>query len=380
LNNATTQQKERNDLSGFRVTILSMVINVVLAIAKLIGGMLFNSTVLLADAGHSLTDLVSDFVTYISLKLGRQPSDAEHPYGHGKFETLGTVVIAIILLSSGVFLAKESVAAIIDPRIPEFSAVYVALFSIGVKEALYHITKRIALRINSSVLEANAWHHRSDALSSIAALLGILAAVNGYPVFDGIAALIVSIFIGGVGIKLGYKALEELLETALDPEINQRLRKVCLEINDLIDIHDLRTRRMGSQILVDLHIRVPAHISVSHGHQIAERARMRIMEAEPQIADALVHVDTEDNSSYEDHDFEFNENIERDVRKLKFEGVTHISRVVSHFFNNKMSVHLQIKVAGDLSVNDAEKIAETVCGQINQLESVSQSKVFLDLN
>lgn len=281
---------------GRRITWISVGVNFVLTIIQIVVGWISHSQSLIADAMHTLSDIVADgFVLYANRK-GAEAADAEHPYGHGRYETAASLVLGLLLAvtGGGILLAAAERLANIDsvPPVGQ-AAMWAALFTLAAKELLFRYMLRIAERLRSPMLIANAWHARADALSSLVVAVGIGGALLGFPFADALAAIIVGAMIVRVGLRFGWDALQELIDTGLDAEEVEAIRSTLEATPGVIDLHELRTRRMAHQVLVDAHIQVSPRISVSEGHRIAEHARARVLGAHTEVLDVLVHIDPE---------------------------------------------------------------------------------------
>lgn len=281
-----------------RVTWWGVFVNLLLAVTKLIGGTIGQSQSLIADGLHSLSDLASDAMVLVAAKHAGEEADDNHPYGHGRFETLATVALGLLLILVALGIAFDSAHRVFDEEVkavPHYFTLLVALFSILSNEGLYHFTHRVGLRINSKMLIANAWHHRSDAVSSIVVLVGIAGAQMGIPILDPIAAIIVALMIARIGYELSYHSALELVDTALDPETVEQIKSKILENEDVLEMHMLRTRRMGHTSLVDVHILVQPKLSVSEGHHISDDVAKSLIESFDDINDVTVHIDPEND-------------------------------------------------------------------------------------
>ncbi len=282
-----------------RVTYVGAAINVLLAIVKLSVGVLAHSHALIADGLHSLSDLVSDALVVISSRLAHRSPDADHPYGHERFETLGTLLLGALLMAVAGALAFDNVARLLqesDVVRPGRLALVIALLSVGSKEWLYQYTVRAARRIRSDLLKANAWHHRSDALSSVVVFIGIGGARLGFPGLDSISALVVAGMIAQIGWSLMWDSTRELVDTALPDDEVAAMRTIAESVEGVREVHSLRTRRMGGGTVLDIHIQVDPGISVSEGHQIGVWVARRLREEFDHINDVTFHVDPEDDS------------------------------------------------------------------------------------
>ena len=283
-----------------RITYWGVGVNLFLAIIKTVGGVVGQSQALLADGIHSFSDLVSDAMVLIAVKHAGEEADEDHPYGHARYETLATVALGFILIGVAVGIAYDAMLRLEDPSeisTPALFTLIIAAISIFSNEGLYHATKAVAQKIRSPMLHANAWHHRSDAVSSIVVFIGIGATYVGYPLLDAIAAIIVALMIGKIGWDLSRQSMQELVDTALEPEIIDNIKLTILGIDDVRHLHMLRSRRMGHNALVDVHIQVSPKLSVSEGHHIAEMVEKQVKEKFEEINDVTVHIDPEDDET-----------------------------------------------------------------------------------
>ncbi len=282
-----------------RVTVVGAAVNLVLAVAKVVIGWLAHSQALIADGVHSLSDLASDAVVLLAAKHASREADREHPYGHGRIETAATVALGVALIAVGLGIAIDAGRHLLDPdllAVPGAAALAVAVASVLSKEWLYHYTVRVARALRSDMLRANAWHHRTDAVSSLVVLAGVGGAMAGFPYLDAVAAIGVAGFIVKIGWDLAFRSVRELIDTALEPERVEAIRRAILAVDGVRSLHMLRTRRMGPDALVDVHIQVDPRLSVSEGHQIGETVRRRLIEQIDEVADVTVHVDPEDDA------------------------------------------------------------------------------------
>lgn len=282
-----------------RVTWVGIAVNLVLAAIKITAGTLGNSQALVADGVHSISDLVTDAVVLLAARHAAQEADRDHPYGHGRIETAATVFVGILLLGTAALIAERAVATLGGEALvaPGIATLLVALLAVAAKEGLFHYTRRIGRRIRSRLLEANAWHHRSDALSSIVVAIGIGGALAGMLTLDAVAALVVAVMIAKVGLDLIWQSLRELVDTGLDPETLEDLETSAQTVDGVKHLHTLRSRWMGHHALLDLHIQVGQRVSVSEGHRIAEAVRLRLLDRAPQLGDVMVHVDPEEDTN-----------------------------------------------------------------------------------
>lgn len=283
-----------------RITYWGVFVNLFLSIIKIVGGIIGQSQALLADGIHSVSDLASDAMVLIAVKHAGEDADEDHPYGHARYETLATVALGLILIGVAGGIAYNAILRLEDPsqiKIPALFTLIIAVISILSNEGLYHATKAVALKIRSPLLHANAWHHRSDAVSSIVVFTGIGATYLGYPLLDAVAAIIVALMIGKIGLDLSRQSMQELVDTALEPEVIENIKQTILNIDDVRHLHMLRSRRMGHNALVDVHIQVSPKLSVSEGHHIAEMVEKTVKDEFEDINDVTVHIDPEDDET-----------------------------------------------------------------------------------
>lgn len=267
------------------VTILGTWVNLVLAIGKFLAGYFGRSSALMADAVHSLSDFFTDLVAIISFKKAYKPEDANHPYGHGKFETLGGLIISVGLSIVGIaifYLAIQKINALIKGELinePTYWALLAALISILVKEWLYRRTKKVGEEIQSRTVIANAWEHRSDALSSIGAFLGVGGAImlgNEWVVLDPITAVVIGLIILRMGIKLTYANVLELSEASLNNGDNEKILKIVNSVVGVYHPHNLRTRKIGHYCAVDVHVEMEKTLNICEAHAIGETVKNKL--------------------------------------------------------------------------------------------------------
>jgi cation diffusion facilitator family transporter len=278
-----------------KVTWVGLCVNLILAAVKFAAGIFGKSQALVADAIHSLTDLTTDIAVIAGSHYWSRPPDDNHPYGHRRLETLVSVFIGVVLISAGVGIGWNAIATLHEQHAPPpgWVAVVAALASIVCKESLYRWTATIGQRVKSSALAANAWHHRTDAFSSLPVLIAVAGArvFPSWSFLDRVGAVIVSIFILHASIKIIWPGLSELIDVGAPTETRKKIRDIALKNEGVLQVHDIRTRYISSSIQVDLHIVVEGLITVREGHEIADDVRARINDAIPEVLDVIVHVD-----------------------------------------------------------------------------------------
>ena len=285
-----------------RVTLWGALVNVLLAIVKIVGGKLSGSIALVADGVHSLSDLATDLVVIVGVSLGERPPGRSHPYGHGRFETLASIMIALSLVGVGVYLAWEAASSMLDAHedtYPGLVMVALALVSIVAKEIVYQVTRRVARRTGSPALLANAWHHRSDALSSVAVLLGGAAGLLGFPHGDHVAGVVVGVMVVVAGGKIAYDELCEILEQGVDEAMLSRIQAVLDRHPEVRSWHKLRTRKQGRQVFADVHVMVEPDLSVREGHAIADELEAELRTATRDPVNISIHIEPFEESGGE---------------------------------------------------------------------------------
>lgn len=271
----------------YRVTLTGSIVNIVLLVMKFVAGILGNSAAMVADAVHSLSDFLTDIVVLAFVKFSSKPADHDHDYGHGKYETIATSIIGMALVVVAVMLGWNGMEKIVQVIQGEWLeslgiiAFVAAIVSVALKEWIFRITRKVAHEVNSQALEANAWHHRSDALSSIGTAIGIGGAVllgNYWTILDPLAAIVVSALIFITAFRLLRQASGELLEESLPQETEDKIEQIVYQDSLASDVHKLHTRRIGSIIAIEMHLRLPGYITLSESHVHATELEKRLRE------------------------------------------------------------------------------------------------------
>ena len=278
-------------------TWVSIVINVLLTFLQVVGGFFAHSQALMADGLHSLSDLLSDVLVLYANRHGNRHADANHPYGHARVETAATLILGTFLAVLGVILLVTAAMRLQHPEALHAvnpMALAIAVLALIAKEGMFRYMLAVAKRVRSQMLVANAWHARSDAASSLVVIVGVAGNLLGYTFFDLLAAAVVGVMIAHMGGKLAFEALAELIDTGLEEEEVAAIRQTLLKTHGVRGLHELRTRKMADNALVDAHIMVDPKISVSEGHYIAERARNAVLRNH-HVMDVMVHIDPEDD-------------------------------------------------------------------------------------
>lgn len=281
------------------MTWIGLFVNIGLSVLKFIVGWLGHSQAVIADAFHSLSDLLTDLAVLFGLRFWSAPPDDNHPYGHQRIETIVTTIIGLLLFAAGLGIGYNAIATVRDVHVqaPGHIAMMGALLSLAFKEVLYRWTVSVGRRIRSSAVVANAWHHRSDALSSVPALIAVGVAVL-YPklaFIDHIGALIVSLFIVRVAWGIVFPALSDLTDRAASDKDRDRIRTIALGIEGVQSVHSLRSRRAGSGLYMDLHVLVDGMMTVKKGHDVSEGVKQAILDKSPDVLDVVVHLEPADD-------------------------------------------------------------------------------------
>lgn len=275
-----------------RITLLGAAVNLPLGLGKMALGWLGGSQALVADGVHSLSDLISDAVTWAALRGAARGPDDHHPWGHGRIETLATLAVALLLALTAAGLVLGAAARLAEaPPAPEAVTLAAALASIAVKEALFRLTRRVARRTGSGLIAANAWHHRSDALSSVVAVVGIGGALAGAAWLDGLAAIVIAVMLGHAAWAHGWPALRELSDVRADDAALARIDAELAAVPGVRGTRELRARRMGPATVADLSVLLDPRISLSEAHRISEAAKARLIGRIDELADVVVHAE-----------------------------------------------------------------------------------------
>lgn len=280
---------------AMKVSLISIVTNILLSVLKAFAGLAAHSGAMLSDAVHSASDVISTIVVIIGIKISSKESDKEHPYGHERLECVAAIVLATILCITGLGIGYSALKNIVgreynELAVPGMLALIAAVVSIFVKESMFWYTKIYAKKIDSSALMADAWHHRSDALSSVGALIGIAGARMGYPVLDSIASLVICIFIVKAAYDIFKDAVRKMIDEACDEETENKLRELALSQDGVLGVDLLRTRVFGNKIYVDIEIGADGEKPLKETHEIAEKVHDTIEKNFPKVKHIMVHV------------------------------------------------------------------------------------------
>ncbi|MBE9561722.1 MAG: cation transporter [Proteobacteria bacterium] len=329
-------------------TLVGVLGNILMTIIKLGFGFYGKSQALIADGLHSLSDLISDGMVLVAAKYGTANADIDHPYGHARFETLATVGIGLLLILVAIGMFVDASRRLINPDLllhPSTITLFIAALSILVKEALYQYTIHFAKKINSNLLQANAWHHRSDALSSVIVLIGIAGSIAGVPWLDAAAAMGVSFMIAYVGWELGWGGVSELVDTGLGSKKLAEIKAIINSTDGVVTLHDLRTRKMGgTNVLIDVHILVNPKITVSEGHQIGEIVRHNLMIKMYNVTHVLVHIDPENDENVSNTNFNLPSRTEITRRLQQLWQSVPIEHINLHYLSGKLTIDVYLSL------------------------------------
>ena len=362
-----------------KITITGAIVNCLLATSQIVFGIIGHSQALLADGFHTLSDLLSDFIVLFAVSQSSAAADEEHPYGHGRIETLATVLLGFLLAAAGVGIGYRGIDSIIASQQtnPELITLVFAGLAIFAKEFLYRYTMKAAKQVHSSLLESNAWHHRSDALSSVVVLVGISAQLLGIPYMDIIAAIVVAIMIIIMGVRLTSKAFAELIDTSLDSELVGRVKSLIEGNASVRKVHSLRSRSMGGLGYVDAEIRVNPRLTVSEAHYIAFSLERAIKADFEQIIDVSIHVDPLTESGHD--------SVTELPPRIEIEGMLaaawqdlpccdRIERIRLHYLRSQVEVDLVLP--GSLSTADYSEQIDHLIDKAVDLKHIGKVNIY----
>ena len=286
---------EENRKTANRVSVITIIGNVILSVFKLIAGIVAHSSAMISDAIHSASDVFSTFVVIIGIKLASKESDKEHPYGHERLECVAAILLSVILFITGMGIGLDAFKKIVsgnygELQAPGVLALIAAIVSIVTKEGMYWYTRHYALKIDSAALMADAWHHRSDAFSSVGALIGIGGAMLGFPVMDSVASLVIFVFIAKAAFDIFKDAMDKMVDHSCDEETENKMRECVLQNESVRGIDMLQTRIFGNKIYVDVEIILDATLTLGEAHAIAEDVHDDIEKNFPKVKHIMIHV------------------------------------------------------------------------------------------
>jgi len=364
-----------------RVTLIGSFIDFTLGVAKIVVGYIGNSQALIADGIHSFSDLLTDGLVLFAVKHGSREADEKHPYGHGRIETLTTVILGVALVAVAIGIAYDATLRLMHPELlphPGWLALSVACISVAAKEGIYHYTLRTAEKFNSNLLRANAWHSRSDAISSVIVVVGVLGSMGGLTYLDAVAAIGVGIMVAKIGVDLAWHSIQELIDTAMEPEQIEQIQTAIQSVDGVQALHMLRTRRMGSDGLVDVHILVNPKISVSEGHRISDTVRAQIIRDVDDVTDVMVHIDPEDDEKVAPSS---GLPLRHEALKLlesRWQGLDatkHLEDTMLHYLDGKIHVELLLPLGGVRDAAEAQSIADKLNRLAQEEECIADVQV-----
>ncbi len=373
------QRNERYQLTH-RVTVVGAVVNLFLAIFKIVIGAVGHSHALIVDGIHSLSDLLSDALVVFAAKQGNASPDEDHPYGHARIETAFAAVLGGVLIAVGVGIVIDAMDRLAsgDVNIPSSITLWVALLSVLSKEILYRYTLHYANKIKSSLLKANAWHHRSDAISSIVVLIGIAGSIYGIPYLDPAAAVIVAMMVAKIGWEIARESIDQLVDKGLDPEKVTRISKHISEIPGVSQMHMLRSRQMGADALLDVHIEVAPQLSVSEGHRISDEVSKQLTQTFPDVSQVLVHVDPEnDEINSTCVHLPLREELMAELMQpwSGIEQTQFIEEVTLHYLDGKVSVQIILPLSKLKSIDESAKLSEQYKTAVKKIKSIENIEI-----
>ncbi|MAR74169.1 MULTISPECIES: cation diffusion facilitator family transporter [unclassified Halomonas] len=365
------------------VTLIGAGVDLVVGVLKLVTGVIVGSAALIADGIHSFSDIVTDAFVLAATHYGRQEPDRDHPYGHGRIETLATLWLGSVLIFVAGAIAWSSVERLLDrspSAAPGLVAIAVAVVSLLAKEAIYHYTLRAARRFDSPLLEANAWHSRTDAMSTLVVLVGLVAGQFGVGWMDAVAAIVVGLMVGWVGGRLMWQSSRELIDTALPVEEQRAMRRLAESVPGVKSVHDLRTRQLGSDVVLDLHIVVAPRVTVSEAHEIGNAVSRQLREAHTRLKDVTFHIDPEDDEGQTEHSLRpglpLREEIEQllDERWSHQRAWQHRTALNLHYLDDRIDISLYVD--SDIHHGDLDDLAHQLCRDLDTLPWVGQLKLW----
>ncbi|MDC8444759.1 MAG: cation diffusion facilitator family transporter [Nitrosomonas sp.] len=375
--NSNAQQRYREVR---KVTLIGSAIDFILGVVKIIAGWLANSQALIADGVHSFSDLLTDFLVLYAARHSRKAADEEHPYGHGRVETLATVGLGIVLIAIACGIAYDSVRRINKPELLlELGglALMIAVLSIISKEWIYRYTVAAARRLRSGMLLANAWHSRSDAISSIVVVLGIAGAMYGYPYLDAVAAIVVAVMIAKIGANLVRSSSQELIDRALDKDELNAIRMQILKVKGVRSLHMLRSRKSAGDAFIDVHVQVDPRLSVSEGHQIGEAVRRRLLDSVDVVSDVTVHIDPENDESGSPSDnLPYREKVIEELKRCWPQlPASLLDGVTLHYLTGEIYIELDLPIEILRDTNEARQLVNELKQAVHILSYVSDIQV-----
>ena len=379
-------ERRHQTREAYRVTLIGAGIDLAVGIIKFVAGLMVGSAALIADGIHSFSDLVTDGFVLAATHFGRQAPDSDHPYGHGRIETLATLALGSVLIFVAGGIAWASLMRLWSGEpisAPGVWAIAIAVLALAAKEWIFHYTLRVARQVKSRLLEANAWHSRTDALSTVVVLVGLVAAQFGAGWVDAVAAILVGIMVGRVGWRLLWESSRELIDTALPEQDIERMTAIAEAVSGVDSVHELRTRSLGSQVVLDLHIVVAPRLSVSEAHEIGNAVSRGLRQAYPNLADVTFHIDPEDDSDQVEHSLRPGMPLRRDIEGI-LDEIWHDQpawqqRVAMdlHYIDELIDVSIYVRqLPTNHTPEDMESLAQTMLAATGELPWIGKVRLW----
>ena len=375
-----------------RLTLIGGVLDLFLGFVKVLVGYIGNSQALIADGIHSLSDLITDILVLVATKHSAQAADEGHPYGHDRIQTLVSLALAGSLGIIAIVIAWDAVIRIVSPEsllLPGFWPLAVAAISVVSKEGYFQYVVRHPSAATSRMLYANAWHSRSDALSSLAVIVGVGGVLAGFAWADAFAAIVVAGLLLVVAYRIGREGAEELIDSAASPVLNANMRKTILSIEGVRDSHELRTRRMADKVLADLHIRVDPLISVSEGHRIGDEVMDALKTRFPEVGDVVVHIDPEDDIVGDVYSklpmrsvivAEINTNLHKLQNNFDARFSLQPKNIVVHYLDDGCQIEIWMTMPDEATTRDCSLASSTIKDALMRIDNIVSASVLFSSN
>jgi len=368
-----------------KVSIVSAIVNTILAISKIVIGITGQSQALVADGLHSVSDIFSDGIVLFAAKASQQQPDEQHPYGHQRIETITVIIIATILLAIGLAILWPAAINIIRHQDhttkPDITTLITAISSIIANEILFQYSYYKGKAIQSSLLISNAWHNRSDALVSLIVVASIIGNRLGIQQLDSVGAAIVAIIIIYVSSKMIWTSFNELIDAAVDTNTLNDIYKIISKTKGVVSVHNLRTRTHAQHIFIDAHVEVAPTISVSEGHHIADTAEQRLRLGNSNITDVAIHIDPEDDTHHYAYPLHLNREdltptIENIITTIEPNALIH--KIILHYLQHKLNLEVILVLPSDITCH--HQIAQQVAQKAKEIEGINNCQVYFKTN
>jgi|TARA_B110001454_G_scaffold51440_2_gene50378 cation diffusion facilitator family transporter len=375
-----------------RLTLIGGVLDLFLGFVKVLVGYIGNSQALIADGIHSLSDLITDILVLVATKHSAQAADEGHPYGHDRIQTLVSLALAGSLGIIAIVIAWDAVIGIVSPESllqPGFWPLAVAAISVVSKEGYFQYVVRHPSAATSRMLYANAWHSRSDALSSLAVIVGVGGVLAGFAWADAFAAIVVAGLLLVVAYRIGREGAEELIDSAASPILNTNMRKTILSIEGVRDSHELRTRRMADKVLADVHIRVDPLISVSEGHRIGDEVMDALKTRFPEVGDVVVHIDPEDDIVGDVYSklpmrsvivAEINTNLHKLQNNFDARFSLQPKNIVVHYLDDGCQIEIWMTMPDEATTRDCSLASSTIKDALMRIDNIVSASILFSSN